>query len=201
VKRQLEMEPTLARRAPEQLLGLVEAIADGVVVEPETCRGGAEVAVWQRRTQRLSQSPGMLGLRGQRPELLADEGPAFGGVSAAERTPRSRARAEGAQTVEATPKAERTWGELTAGMLDLTLLPRAKGSWYMGDNIPGKPRATPLAAPSRASSLEGLAPALVATVECDPTRDEAADYAVRLARAGVFIELRRLDGLITAFST
>ena len=53
----------------------------------------------------------------------------------------ARAETDGAQNVEATPEAERTWGRLTEGMLDLTLLPRAKGSWYMGDNIPGKPRA------------------------------------------------------------
>ena len=53
-----------------------------------------------------------------------------------------------------------------------------------------------MAAPSRADSLERVAPALVVTVECDPTRDEAEEYADRLARSGVVVELRRLDGLI-----
>jgi len=60
----------------------------------------------------------------------------------------------------------------------------------------GEAEVTWLAAPARAASLAGVAPALVVTVECDPTRDEAADYAARLARAGVGVELRRLEGLI-----
>jgi cation diffusion facilitator CzcD-associated flavoprotein CzcO/acetyl esterase/lipase len=60
----------------------------------------------------------------------------------------------------------------------------------------GGAEVTPLAAPSRAPSLAGLAPALVLTVECDPTRDEAEDYARALAAAGVPVEHRRLDGLI-----
>nr|WP_296775850.1 alpha/beta hydrolase fold domain-containing protein [Rhodococcus sp. (in: high G+C Gram-positive bacteria)] len=50
-------------------------------------------------------------------------------------------RESGATTMEPTLEAERTWGELTARMLDMTLLPKADKSWYMGGNIPGKPRA------------------------------------------------------------
>jgi cation diffusion facilitator CzcD-associated flavoprotein CzcO/acetyl esterase/lipase len=53
-----------------------------------------------------------------------------------------------------------------------------------------------LAAPSRAASLAGLAPALVLTVECDPTRDEAEEYGRALSAAGVSTEIRRLDGLV-----
>jgi acetyl esterase/lipase len=55
---------------------------------------------------------------------------------------------------------------------------------------------TPLAAPSRNDDLSGLAPALVLTLECDPTRDEAEDYARVLGEAGVAVEHHRLDGLI-----
>jgi acetyl esterase/lipase len=53
----------------------------------------------------------------------------------------------------------------------------------------------PLAAPSRAATLAGLAPALVITVELDPLRDEAEDYARSLAKAGVSVEQHRFDGL------
>jgi cation diffusion facilitator CzcD-associated flavoprotein CzcO/acetyl esterase/lipase len=53
----------------------------------------------------------------------------------------------------------------------------------------------PLAAPARARSLAGLAPALVVTVELDPLRDEAEDYARALAAAGVAVKQRRFDGL------
>ncbi|MCD5422499.1 alpha/beta fold hydrolase [Rhodococcus pyridinivorans] len=60
----------------------------------------------------------------------------------------------------------------------------------------GGAEVTPLAAPSRAESLSGLAPALVLTVECDPTRDEAEDYARALAAAGVTVHQYRLEGLI-----
>jgi acetyl esterase/lipase len=54
----------------------------------------------------------------------------------------------------------------------------------------------PRAAPNRASSLAGLAPALVVTVEVDPTRDEAEEYGHALAEAGVPTTVIRIDGLI-----
>lgn len=47
----------------------------------------------------------------------------------------------GVRTFEATEEAERAWGTMTEGLLNLTLLPKAKNSYYMGANIPGKPRA------------------------------------------------------------
>jgi cation diffusion facilitator CzcD-associated flavoprotein CzcO/acetyl esterase/lipase len=47
----------------------------------------------------------------------------------------------GAVTIETNEAAERAWQAEVEGILNLTLLPRAN-SWYMGANVPGKPRAT-----------------------------------------------------------
>ncbi|SDH61948.1 flavin-containing monooxygenase [Pseudonocardia oroxyli] len=49
-------------------------------------------------------------------------------------------REQGATTIEPTVEAEQAWGELCSGLVDLTLLPQAASTWYMGDNIVGKPR-------------------------------------------------------------
>ena len=48
-------------------------------------------------------------------------------------------RERGQDTIEATPEAERAWVEHVAEVAEATLFPRAN-SWYMGANIPGKPR-------------------------------------------------------------
>jgi len=45
----------------------------------------------------------------------------------------------GLTRVEATPEAEAAWREQVQGIASMTLFPRAD-SWYMGANIPGKPR-------------------------------------------------------------
>jgi acetyl esterase len=52
--------------------------------------------------------------------------------------------------------------------------------------------------PSKATSLQGLPPALVLTVQVDPTRDEAEAYAGQLAAAGVPTTVVRIPGLIHA---
>ena len=48
-------------------------------------------------------------------------------------------RAEGQDVIEPTVEAERAWARQIAEDANLTLLPLAN-SWYMGANIPGKPR-------------------------------------------------------------
>ncbi|MGW1195437.1 alpha/beta hydrolase [Streptomyces sp. NPDC002536] len=58
----------------------------------------------------------------------------------------------------------------------------------------GSTPATPYAAPARATDLSGLPPAYVATAELCPNRDEDIDYAVRLLRAGVPVELHQWPG-------
>jgi cyclohexanone monooxygenase len=48
-------------------------------------------------------------------------------------------RDRGARTIEATQEAEDAWVEHANGVAFRTLYPQAN-SWYMGANIPGKPR-------------------------------------------------------------
>jgi cyclohexanone monooxygenase len=48
-------------------------------------------------------------------------------------------RAEGVTRIEPTPEAEQEWRDLVLSIASMTLFPLAD-SWYMGANIPGKPR-------------------------------------------------------------
>jgi acetyl esterase/lipase len=63
---------------------------------------------------------------------------------------------------------------------------------YLGDPVHV---TSPLVAPARAQDLSELPPALVITMEVDPLRDEAEDYARALSQAGVPTVCRRFDGL------
>ena len=60
---------------------------------------------------------------------------------------------------------------------------------------PADPRISPL----RARRLEGLPPACIHSAECDPLRDEAANYAARLKNAGVSASYRCHLGMIHLF--
>ena len=68
---------------------------------------------------------------------------------------------------------------------------KAAASWrhYLGSTS-----ATPYAAPARADDLAGLPPAYIASAEFDPNRDEAIEYAQRLLRAGVSVDLHQWPG-------
>ena len=48
-------------------------------------------------------------------------------------------REEGNATIEPSDSAEREWAEHTEQLANMTLYPKAN-SWYMGSNVPGKPR-------------------------------------------------------------
>jgi cation diffusion facilitator CzcD-associated flavoprotein CzcO len=47
---------------------------------------------------------------------------------------------QGLATIEPTADAVARWGEEVQRAADATLLPRVKHSWYLGANVPGKPR-------------------------------------------------------------
>jgi len=50
-----------------------------------------------------------------------------------------RLRADSVDTIEADPDAEDTWVEQVTALADFTLYPQGN-SWYLGANVPGKPR-------------------------------------------------------------
>jgi len=74
--------------------------------------------------------------------------------------------------------------------------------YYWGQYLADPSQAVePYASPSFAADLAGLAPALVATAEFDPLRDEGEAYADRLAAAGVVTRKHRYDGMFHSFFT
>ena len=67
---------------------------------------------------------------------------------------------------------------------------------YVGADLAGVPG---YAAPATVADVRGLAPALIVSAQFDPLRDEAENYAARLAAAGVPTRMIRVDGQIHSF--
>jgi acetyl esterase/lipase len=65
---------------------------------------------------------------------------------------------------------------------------------YLGDVAPGGAGVSPYAAAARATDLSGLPPAYIAVGSVEVFLDEDVEYALRLARAGVPVELHVYPG-------
>jgi acetyl esterase len=69
--------------------------------------------------------------------------------------------------------------------------------WFSDHYLRGpEDRSNPWASPLRASSFDGLAPALIRTAGFDPLRDEGQAYADALRSAGVEVDYRCYERLI-----
>jgi acetyl esterase len=80
------------------------------------------------------------------------------------------------------------------------LLTRAAMQWFQRHYLRSPADAEDWrASPLRASSLAGVAPAIVVTAECDVLHDDGANYAAALRSAGVPVEYREYPGMIHAF--
>lgn len=55
------------------------------------------------------------------------------------------------------------------------------------------------ASPMKAQNHQGLAPAFIASAECDPIRDAVETYAPVLEKAGVEVEMKRYPGMVHGF--
>lgn len=84
---------------------------------------------------------------------------------------------------------------------DAPLLGTRDAQWFWSQYVGTGRAPDELAAPARAASLAGLAPAVVITAEVDPLRDDAEEYARRLDRAGVPVHQRRYGGVFHGFFT
>jgi acetyl esterase/lipase len=90
---------------------------------------------------------------------------------------------------------QQTWSARQFTATPFMTREKVAASWrhYLG---PSRDAASvpPQAAPARAADLSGLPAAHIATAQFDPNRDEAIDYALRLLRAGVAVDLHQWAG-------
>lgn len=91
---------------------------------------------------------------------------------------------------------QETWSQRT--FTDTPWMTRSKigASWryYLRSRAASEYDRPEYAAPARAADLSGLPPAYIATAELCPNRDEDVEYAMRLLRSGVSVELHQWPG-------
>lgn len=68
--------------------------------------------------------------------------------------------------------------------------------WYLPQT---EDQTNPDAVPLLANDLEALPPTFIAVAEYDPLKDEAVQYAEKLRAKGVYVNLKRYEGMIHGF--
>jgi cation diffusion facilitator CzcD-associated flavoprotein CzcO/acetyl esterase/lipase len=79
------------------------------------------------------------------------------------------------------------------------VLTAALMAWFWDHYADPADRPNPKASPLRAPDLSNLPPAFIVTCEFDPLRDEGIAYAEALEKAGVPVELHRIDWAIHGY--
>jgi acetyl esterase len=81
------------------------------------------------------------------------------------------------------------------------ILERPMIEWAMGNYLRGTSRTHRDVSPAFADNLADSPPTLLLVAECDPLRDECLEYSVKLAAAGVDVQMRLVRGLLHGFAT
>jgi acetyl esterase len=145
---------------------------------------------------------------GADPGALAVVGDSAGGHLAAAATLRARAAGGPAIAVQALayPVTDATMSTAADPLgsyvtrADDYGLSAASMAWFVDYYLPDSAaRAWPDNSPLLVEDLSGLPPAVIATAEFDPLRDEGARYARRLGQAGVPVTWLPGDGLVHSF--
>jgi acetyl esterase len=71
--------------------------------------------------------------------------------------------------------------------------------WCWGQYVPEAHLSNKYAVPARATAFKNVAPAIIALAEHDVLRDDGANYAVALEKAGIPVTLKEYPGMIHGF--
>jgi acetyl esterase len=71
--------------------------------------------------------------------------------------------------------------------------------WCWSAYVPKEYFNNKYAIPARATSFKDVAPAIIALAEHDVLRDDGANYAIALEKAGVPVKLKEYPGMIHGF--
>jgi acetyl esterase len=71
--------------------------------------------------------------------------------------------------------------------------------WCWGQYVPDAHLSNKYAVPARATAFTNVAPAIIALAEHDVLRDDGANYAAALEKAGIPVTLKEYPGMIHGF--